>query len=116
MMSDARVKCVPSTVIKGVGCGKVVNHLEADTNLHAKHLIQIAILKWHSAVTGPNHRHVFQAAVEVKLGRMAVDGQVTRPTRPANLWNLFRRTTDVATKAAGYKARQALFDPTPPIP
>jgi len=37
-------------------------------------------------------------------------------TRSANLWNLFRRTAEMATKAAEYKARRGLFDLTPPIP
>ena len=30
MMSDARVKCVPNTMIMGVGCGKLVVHFESD--------------------------------------------------------------------------------------
>ena len=56
----------------------------------------------HAAATG---RHGFQAEVEVKLGRMAaVTGQVTRLIRSANLWNLFRRTAEMAMKAAEYKA------------
>ena len=29
-MSDARVKCVPNTMIMGVGCGKFVVHFESD--------------------------------------------------------------------------------------
>jgi hypothetical protein len=46
----------------------------------------------------------------------AIAGHVTRPIRFANLWNLFRRIAEMATKAAEYKARRGSFDLTPPIP
>src|SRR6266487_3839603 len=53
------------------------------------------------------------AAVEVKLGRLAtITGEVTRPIRSANLWNLFRRSAEMATKATEYKATRGLFDLT----
>ncbi len=42
----------------------------------------------------------------------AVTGQVTRPIRPANLWNLFPGSAEMATKAAEYKATRRLFDLT----
>jgi hypothetical protein len=42
----------------------------------------------------------------------AVTGEVRRPIRSANPWNLFRRSAEMATRAAEYKATRRLFDLT----
>src|ERR1700722_14871267 len=86
---------------------KIVDHLEADTNLHAKHLIQIncttrmCAAVYRSRATSRQRRQTVESAA-------AGFDRVTLRRLPADSRKMFRRPLHMATKGAGCKPSAAI--------
>src|ERR1700738_2202262 len=79
---------------------KVINHFEADTNLHAKHLVSIAcairkMVRRHQRATSSAH---LPSSLVVKLEATSADiGRVAQTIGHADFWKLLRRTAEMVT-------------------